>query len=36
MGGAGESSSGTRKQQRPRDGDYEVALRLQKKLDEAE
>lgn len=34
MGGAGESSSGTRKQQRPRDGDYEVALRLQNKLDE--
>lgn len=30
----GASSSGTRKQQPPRDGDYETALRLQKMLDE--
>ncbi|MCJ1468695.1 hypothetical protein MMC07_007324 [Pseudocyphellaria aurata] len=33
-GGGGESSSGTRKQQSPRDGDHETALRLQKMFDE--
>lgn len=33
-GGVGESSSGSRKQQSPRDGDYETALKLQKMFDE--
>lgn len=33
-GGGGESSSGTRRHQPPRDGDREMALRLQKLMDE--
>lgn len=33
-GGGGESSSGAMKQQMPRDGDYETALRLQEVLEE--
>ncbi|MCJ1425434.1 hypothetical protein MMC29_003333 [Sticta canariensis] len=33
-GGGGESSSGTRRHQLPRDGDYETALRLRKLMDE--